>query len=37
MLPRSAYEGREQTYVKHFVLERYLERVAFNIFSFSNE
>ena len=36
MLNQSAYEGREQTYVKHFVLEKYLERVAFNIFSFSN-
>lgn len=31
------YEGREQTYVKHFVLERYLERVAYNIFSFQND
>lgn len=25
------YRGREQTYLKHFFLERYLERVAFNI------
>ncbi|MEO1243720.1 MAG: three-Cys-motif partner protein TcmP [Pseudomonadota bacterium] len=37
MLDASAYEGREQTYVKHFVLEKYLERVAYNILSFSNE
>lgn len=26
-----AYRGREQTYLKHFFLERYLERVASNI------
>lgn len=26
-----AYSGREQTYLKHFFLERYLERVAYNI------
>ena len=26
-----AYRGREQTYLKHFFLERYLERVAYNI------
>lgn len=25
------YRGREQTYLKHFFLEKYLERVAFNI------
>jgi three-Cys-motif partner protein len=31
------YSGREQTYVKHFFLERYLERVAYNIFSFQDE
>lgn len=36
MLDPTAYEGREQTYVKHFVLEKYLERVAYNIFSFKN-
>src|SRR3546814_586225 len=30
-----AYRGIEQTYVKHFFLERYLERVAYNIFSFT--
>ncbi|MFP6746868.1 MAG: hypothetical protein VCD66_04630, partial [Alphaproteobacteria bacterium] len=34
MLEPSHYEGREQTYVKHFFLENYLERVAFNIYSF---
>ena len=34
MLDPGAYIGREQTYVKHFVLQAYLERVAFNIFSF---
>ncbi|MEQ8354868.1 MAG: three-Cys-motif partner protein TcmP [Kiloniellaceae bacterium] len=32
-----AYSGSEQTYVKHFFLERYLERVAYNIFSFAPE
>jgi three-Cys-motif partner protein len=32
-----SYRGREQTYLKHFFLERYLERVAFNILSFKNE
>lgn len=37
MLPPERYEGREQTYVKHFVLEQYLERVAYNIFSFKNQ
>lgn len=25
------YRGREQTYLKHFILERYLERVTYNI------
>ncbi len=30
------YKGREQTYIKHFFLERYLERVAYNIGSFAN-
>lgn len=33
----SLYFEREQTYVKHFVLERYLERVAYNIYSFQND
>jgi three-Cys-motif partner protein len=31
----SYYAGREQTYIKHFFLERYLERVAYNIYSFA--
>ena len=31
MKESGAYKGREQTYLKHFFLERYLERVAFNI------
>ena len=30
------YFGREQTYLKHFFLERYLERVGFNICSFKD-
>ena len=25
------YRGREQTFIKHIILERYLERVARNI------
>lgn len=25
------YKGREQTYLKHFILEKYVERVAYNI------
>lgn len=33
----SYYAGREQTFVKHFFLDRYLERLAFNIFSFRDE
>lgn len=33
----SLYAGREQTYVKHFFLERYLERVAYNIYSFQRD
>ena len=33
----SYYDGREQTYLKHFFLENYLERVAYNIFSFLDE
>lgn len=37
MIDHRLYEGREQTYVKHFFLENYLERVAYNILSFSNE
>ncbi|PIQ95983.1 MAG: hypothetical protein COV67_11945 [Nitrospinae bacterium CG11_big_fil_rev_8_21_14_0_20_56_8] len=31
------YVGKEQTYLKHFFLERYIERVAFNIGSFEND
>lgn len=31
------YRGREQTYLKHFFLERYLERVAYNILSFKDK
>jgi len=37
MLKPSEYFGREQTYVKHFVLENYVERVAYNIYSFQNQ
>jgi len=28
---------REQTYLKHFFLERYLERAGFNICSFKDD
>lgn len=35
MKPLAYYRGREQTYLKHFFLERYLERVAYNIGSFA--
>lgn len=31
------YHSREQTYLKHFFLERYLERVGFNICSFKDD
>ncbi|MEX2450867.1 MAG: three-Cys-motif partner protein TcmP [Rhodospirillales bacterium] len=31
------YKGREQTYLKHLFLENYLERVAYNIFSFKKD
>ena len=31
MLSLEHYEGREQSYVKHFVLENYLERLAYKI------
>ena len=37
MIDPGLYIGREQTYVKHFVLREYLERVAWNIYSFSDE
>jgi len=31
MKPAAYYRGKEQTYLKHFFLERYLETVAFHI------
>lgn len=31
MRPPEFYKGREQTYLKHFFLEKYLQRVAFHI------
>lgn len=31
MKPAAYYKGKEQTYLKHFFLERYLEAVAFHI------
>lgn len=31
MKPPDYYEGREQTYLKHYVLEQYLQTVAFHI------
>ncbi len=31
MKPASYYQKKEQTYLKHFFLERYLETVAFHI------
>lgn len=37
MKPVEYYRGREQTYIKHFFLERYLERVAYNVLSFMDE
>lgn len=37
MKPPEYYRGREQTYLKHFFLERYLERVAYNIGSFTDD
>ena len=37
MKPPEFYRGREQTYIKHFILEKYLERVAYNILSFQKE
>ncbi len=35
-LPKD-YRGREQTFIKHLILERYLKRVAFNILSFKQD
>jgi three-Cys-motif partner protein len=37
MKPAEHYRGREQTYLKHFFLERYLERVAYKVGSFVKE
>ena len=37
MKPPEFYTDREQTYLKHFFLERYLERVAYNILSFADD
>lgn len=37
MKPPESYRGREQTYLKHFFLERYLERVAYKVGSFVRE
>ena len=37
MKPPQAYRGNEQTYIKHYFLEKYLERFAYNILSFSND
>ena len=31
MLDRSLYKGREQTYIKHFVLEHYLQKLAYKM------
>lgn len=31
MLDPKAYEGREQTYIKHFVLQRYLQKLAYKV------
>lgn len=31
MKPAEYYKGKEQTYLKHYFLERYLETVAFHI------
>lgn len=37
MEPAASYSGREQSYLKHFVLEKYLERLAYNVFKFADE
>lgn len=37
MKPAESYRGREQTYLKHFFLEKYLERVAYKVGSFARE
>lgn len=35
MLAKENYQGREQAYVKHFVLEKYLERLVYKLGYFS--
>ncbi len=37
MRPPEFYEGREQTFVKHLFLERYLEQVAFHVLWFRDD
>lgn len=37
MQDESYYEGREQTYIKHYFLEKYLEKVAYKIGSFTDK
>lgn len=37
MKPLDYYKGREQTYLKHFFLERYLERAAYHIGAFQQD
>lgn len=37
MEPAASYSGREQSYLKHFVLKKYLERLAYNVLSFADE
>jgi len=37
MKPHDYYKGREQTYLKHFFLEKYLEKVAYKILSFQDD
>lgn len=37
MKPVEYYEGNEQTFIKHYFLEKYLGRVLYNVLSFTNE
>jgi three-Cys-motif partner protein len=37
MLDPDEYSGREQTYVKHYVLKTYIERVAYKFSSFEEQ
>ena len=37
MKPPEFYRGREQTYLKHYFLENYLERLVWNVGSFAKE